>query len=80
MTSAPPDVQPNIPEFAYLARRHLTVVLGRLQMLRRDAARERTDLDQCVTRLEDIESSVRRLERLVDDLENAQNRDQVRGG
>ena len=74
MASAPPTPQANIPEFAYLARRHLTVVLGRLQMLRRDAARERTDLERCVARLGEIELSVRRLEQLVDDLEGTQHR------
>ena len=74
MASAPPVPQPNIPEFAYLARRHLTVVLGRLQMLRRDAARERIELAQCVDRLDDIELSVRRLEHLIDELEGTRNR------
>jgi hypothetical protein len=74
VASASPNLEANIPEFAYAARRHLTVVLGRLQMLRRDAARERTDLDRCVARLNDIELSVRRLERLVDNLEGAQHR------
>jgi hypothetical protein len=74
VASAPPNPETNIPEFAYAARRHLTVVLGRLQMLRRDAARERTDLEQCAARLDDIELSVRRLERLVDELEAAQHR------
>jgi hypothetical protein len=74
VTSAPPNPEADIPEFAYLARRHLTVVLGRLQMLRRAAARERTDLDQCVARLDDIELSVRRLERLIDALEGTQHR------
>ena len=74
MASVLPNPEVNIPEFAYVARRHLTVVLGRLQMLRRDAARERTDLERCVARLDDIELSVRRLERLVDDLEGAQHR------
>ena len=74
MASAPPNPEAHIPEFAYAARRHLTVVLGRLQMLRRDAARERTDLERCVARLDDIELSVRRLERLVDELEGAQHR------
>jgi hypothetical protein len=69
-----PNPSPNIPEFAYLARRHLTVVLGRLQMLRRDVARERTDLEGCVTRLDDIELSVRRLEQLVDEFDGARNR------
>ena len=74
MTSAPPAPQPNISEFAYLARRHLTVVLGRMQMLRRDADRGRTDLDRCVSRLDDIELSVRRLEHLIDELEGTPNR------
>lgn len=63
----PPESR--IPEFAYVARCHLTVVLGRLQLLRRDAARARTDLDTCVGRLDDIELSVRRLERLINELE-----------
>jgi hypothetical protein len=74
VASAPPERQPNIPEFAYRARRHLTVVLGRLQMLRRDAARDRTDLKKCVGRIDDIELSVRRLEQLVDELEGARDR------
>ena len=56
MASAPPNPEANIPEFTYVARRHLTVVLGRLQMPRRDAARERTDLERCVARLDDIEA------------------------
>ena len=74
MDSAPPDPQPDISEFAYLARRNLTVVIGRLQMLRRDAARGRTDLKRCVTRLDDIELSVRRLEHLIDELDGTKNR------
>ena len=74
MASAPTAPQPNIPEFAYLARRHLTVLLGRLQMLRRDADRGRTDLKQCVARLDDIELSARRLEQLIDELEGTRNR------
>lgn len=69
-----PNASHDIREFAYLARRHLTVVLGRIQMLRRDTVRGRTDLERCAARLDDIEISVRRLERLVDDLEGTRNR------
>ncbi len=67
--ATPPSEIREIPEFAYRARNTLTVVGGRLHLLRRDAARGRADPRRCVGRLDDIEASVRRLEALIDGLE-----------
>ncbi len=69
--SPPPErtVPTDITEFGRMARRHLTLVVGRVQLLRRAARRGTVDLDQCVGRLDDIELSVHRLTMLVAALE-----------
>lgn len=72
LSSIDPEKPPNSPDitrFSHLARLHLTLVGGRLQLLRRAARRGTVDLDQCVGRLDDIEVSVRRLTLLVAALE-----------
>lgn len=59
----------DISEFSRMARSHLTLVVGRVQLLRRAARRETVDHAGCVGRLDDIDLSVHRPIMLVAALE-----------
>ena len=61
----------DVSEFSRMAPRHLTLVVGRVQLLRRAARRGAVDHAECVGRLDDIDLSVHRLTMLVASLERS---------
>jgi nitrogen-specific signal transduction histidine kinase len=62
---------PDIEDLAHDARNALTGVLGRLQLLRRQAERGEIDPVRITAALVDAETRLRRLAALVDALEDA---------
>jgi nitrogen-specific signal transduction histidine kinase len=69
-TLAIPDLL-DVEDLAHDARNALTSVLGRLQLLRRQAERGEVDLARVNAVLVDAEARLRRLAALVDALEDA---------